>query len=174
MPFALLAPTSSFVPLVNEVGAERRMYLPLAALIGLTCYALYNLCAHRREYLRIAMGSALCAALALGVATAERNRTFESTVSIWSSAVAAVPDNPRAHVNLALELAAAGDLDKAQLHYLQTLELAPRHAVAHNNLALVLDKLGDRDRAIAHYQQAIELRTGFFEAHNNLASLCCR
>ena len=33
--FLLLAPTSSFVPINTEVGAERRMYLPLAAIIVL-------------------------------------------------------------------------------------------------------------------------------------------
>ena len=30
--FAVLSPTSSFVPVGGEVGAERRMYVPLAAL----------------------------------------------------------------------------------------------------------------------------------------------
>jgi hypothetical protein len=33
--FITLAPTSSFVPIATEVGAERRMYLPLAAMVVL-------------------------------------------------------------------------------------------------------------------------------------------
>ena len=33
--FVTLAPTSSFIPIATEVGAERRMYLPLVALIAL-------------------------------------------------------------------------------------------------------------------------------------------
>jgi tetratricopeptide (TPR) repeat protein len=33
--FLLLAPTSSILPIATEVGAERRMYLPLAAIIAL-------------------------------------------------------------------------------------------------------------------------------------------
>src|SRR5205814_7979214 len=33
--FVTLAPTSSIVPIATEVGAERRMYLPLAALVAL-------------------------------------------------------------------------------------------------------------------------------------------
>ena len=32
--FLILAPTSSFVPIVTEVAAERRMYLPLAAVVA--------------------------------------------------------------------------------------------------------------------------------------------
>ncbi|MEX2208331.1 MAG: hypothetical protein WEF50_19090, partial [Myxococcota bacterium] len=36
--FAILAPSSSVVPIVSEVGAERRMYLPLGALLaGVVC-----------------------------------------------------------------------------------------------------------------------------------------
>ena len=31
--FAILAPTSSLVPITSEVVAERRMYLPLAACV---------------------------------------------------------------------------------------------------------------------------------------------
>src|SRR6185436_20092673 len=33
--FVTLAPASSIVPILTEVGAERRMYLPLAALVVL-------------------------------------------------------------------------------------------------------------------------------------------
>ena len=72
--FILLAPTSSFVSLVNEVAAERRMYLPLAALIGLTFCSLYFLCTRRRAYLQIAAGLTLCASIALGFATVDGNR----------------------------------------------------------------------------------------------------
>ena len=32
--FLILAPTSSFVPIITEVAAERRMYLPLAAVVS--------------------------------------------------------------------------------------------------------------------------------------------
>jgi len=31
--FVILAPTSSFLPLATEVGAERRLYLPLIAVV---------------------------------------------------------------------------------------------------------------------------------------------
>jgi hypothetical protein len=37
--FVTLAPTSSFVPIATEVGAERRMYLPLLAVVALAVVA---------------------------------------------------------------------------------------------------------------------------------------
>ena len=49
--FILLGPTSSFVPVATEVGAERRMYLPLAPLIVLAVIAVFEaaLYVRRRE-----------------------------------------------------------------------------------------------------------------------------
>ena len=41
--FVILGPTSSFVPIATEVGAERRMYLPLAGLVSLVVIAAYVL-----------------------------------------------------------------------------------------------------------------------------------
>ncbi|MEE2873513.1 MAG: hypothetical protein VX893_11445, partial [Candidatus Latescibacterota bacterium] len=66
--FILIAPTSSLVPLVKQVAAQRRMYLPLAALIGLTLCPLYILCLRRKFYLQLATVLTLCASLALGFA----------------------------------------------------------------------------------------------------------
>ena len=40
--FLTLAPTSSIVPIATEVGAERRMYLPLIALCALAVIGLYR------------------------------------------------------------------------------------------------------------------------------------
>ena len=42
--FITLAPTSSIVPISTEVGAERRMYLPLAAIVVLIVVALHEVC----------------------------------------------------------------------------------------------------------------------------------
>src|SRR5439155_24448088 len=41
--FLTLAPTSSFLPISSEVGAERRMYLPSMALAVLIAVGLYRL-----------------------------------------------------------------------------------------------------------------------------------
>ena len=46
--FVLLAPTSSFVPILTEVGAERRMYLPLLSVVVILVMAGRALLRHRR------------------------------------------------------------------------------------------------------------------------------
>ena len=113
--FLTLAPTSSIVPITSEVGAERRMYLPLAALtvlaVALGSVLLDRLRARwpaRSQTLAIAAACA-CAIVvtALGVRTASRNLEYASPVTLWESAVARRP-NGRARFSLASEYISAG------------------------------------------------------------------
>ena len=80
--FVTLAPTSSIVPIATEVGAERRMYLPLAALVVLVVCAVCRVVAGRKTATTAAVcaGVAVCAALAAGTIT--RNREYDSPLSL--------------------------------------------------------------------------------------------
>ena len=51
--FITLAPTSSFVPIATEVGAERRMYLPLAAIVVLMVMGAALLWERSRQNVRL-------------------------------------------------------------------------------------------------------------------------
>jgi tetratricopeptide (TPR) repeat protein len=80
--FVTLAPTSSFVPIATEVGAERRMYLPLAAIVVLAVCAGYAVVAARR--LSNAVAAAACGAICLILAagTVLRNQEYRSRLSL--------------------------------------------------------------------------------------------
>src|SRR5262249_50780606 len=92
--FAVLAPSSSFVPL-PVACVEYRVYLPLAALSVLYVLALWSLL--RAFTLRPAL--LLIWAVALGVATFNRNVDYHSAVLIWGDVVSKRPENPRGHGN---------------------------------------------------------------------------
>src|SRR5213079_123494 len=67
--FITLAPTSSIVPIATEVGAERRMYLPLIPLVVIAAIA-------ARRYVtppRVRLAAAIAASLALAALTLARN-----------------------------------------------------------------------------------------------------
>ena len=116
--FLTLAPSSSVVPIISEMAAERRMYLALAAVIvlsivgvdGLRRFILARAPAREEARRRQArtVGNVVGAwpwaaagiAAILAVATAMRSRTYVSAESIWRDAVARTPTNPRAYVNL--------------------------------------------------------------------------
>ena len=81
--FITLAPSSSVVPIATEVGAERRMYLPLMAIgIGLVV----GLYASHAVRTRVSRSAAIVifavVAVALGVATVARNREHQSWLTL--------------------------------------------------------------------------------------------
>jgi hypothetical protein len=74
--FATLAPASSFIPVTTEVGAERRMYLPLIAVAVLfacaVAHALAGLAPSRRRQVASVATALTCCGL--GFLTFQRNR----------------------------------------------------------------------------------------------------
>jgi tetratricopeptide (TPR) repeat protein len=118
--FLTLAPTSSVVPIASEVGAERRMYLPLAAVsvfaVTLGSLLLERLrarwSARSRALTVAAVAASVAVVSALGVRTMLRNREYTAPVSLWESSVARWP-NGRARFSLATEYISAGRHDEA-------------------------------------------------------------
>ena len=116
--FITLAPTSSIVPIATEVGAERRMYLAMAAIATLlvTLVARGVLASPRggAEKTRAAMFVAVIAVVcvALGVGTFLRNREYASRLTMAQTIVDRRPHG-RAHFLLGNELLAAGQRDQA-------------------------------------------------------------
>ena len=169
--FLALAPTSSFVPIITEVGAERRMYVPLAALLAALVAGGWILLGRGGRSAR--EGAALIGVLLLmaGWGTYVRGVDYQSALSIWKSAVAARPDNQRTHNNYATELGRAGRFAEAAVHYGRAIALHPGYAEAHNNLGKLRDKMDQPEQALEHYRQAIEIDPGYAEAYCNMALL---
>jgi Flp pilus assembly protein TadD len=109
--FITLAPASSILPIPTEVGAERRMYLPLIAIIVLIVWVAWRLGFVRRAWPVVA-GVVL---LGLAAATFARNAEYRSGVSIWQTVLDRRPSSS-AHTNMAVELVGAGQVDEAVKH----------------------------------------------------------
>jgi tetratricopeptide (TPR) repeat protein len=110
--FITLAPTSSIVPIATEVGAERRMYLPLAGLVVLVVLSTYRAWTVRSLPGRAGPVAAVALCLALAAATVQRNREYESLISIMQSSVERRP-HPRSHLMLGTALLEAGRREEA-------------------------------------------------------------
>ena len=127
--FATLAPTSSFVPIATEVGAERRMYLPLLAVIALAvagCVTAWKRSLGRHQSLYVLdrhVGSGqLAAAVALALtagaltlATVARNREYESFIGLARTVVERRPTGIAHHI-LGEQLVTAGAHAEAVTH----------------------------------------------------------
>lgn len=170
--FIVLAPTSSAVPILSEVGAERRMYLPLMACIVLVVvggWQWLNALWARRSALGIGWGVVALVSLALGATTYARNEAFTTAVSIWQTAVAATPDNARAHNNLALAYREVGQGAMAERYLRRALQADPVYADAHANLGAVLADRGEVVAAERHYLAALSSKADHVRALNGLA-----
>jgi len=163
--FVVLAPTSSIVPLINEVGADRRMYLPLCALCALLLGGAWRLSP------RLAGGGCLVAAVMLSALTIERNTTYQVPLALWQAEVAAADDNYRTQNNLGLALIDVGEFQTAIFHFRRAMELEPVFAVeANSHIAMAFNGLGAYPEAIAHYRRSLAEHPGYAPAHNNLGT----
>jgi tetratricopeptide (TPR) repeat protein len=93
---ALMAPTSSFVPIQDPV-AERRLYLPMIGLLLMLTELLRRLPV-RRPMLAGGMAVVL---LVAGILTYQRNYVWTSDVALWQDTVQKSPNSARAHFQLA-------------------------------------------------------------------------
>jgi tetratricopeptide (TPR) repeat protein len=163
--FMILAPSSSFIPVATEPVAEHRMYLPLVPVAVLAALALTRWLGRRAPAVFLVL------AAALGAATWERNRSYQSAEAIWADTVAKLPGNARAQNNLGSAVAAdPARLAEAVPRFEAALRLQPDFPEAHYNLAHALDSLHRTAEAVAEYRQAIRLRPGYVDAHCNLGN----
>ena len=169
--FAILAPTSSIVPIPVQPMAEHRMYLPLAAVVALVVLGFYAF--WRRGSWLLFAG----AAVALVAGTVKRNDDYRSAISIWSDTVAKRPSNARAQCYLGDGLATEGRFDEALAHYDEAIRL-DRPAVARGDRSIycdilvnsgnVLRGLGRNDEAAKRYEDALRIDASLTAAHFNL------
>jgi tetratricopeptide (TPR) repeat protein len=175
--FLTLAPTSSVVPIATEVGAERRMYLPLAALIPLGV-VLAALAAQRLAGLAGPAGLAgragpapqrarraftltwvAVAALLAGL-TIQRNREYATPLGLAETVLERRP-TPFAHTIVGTQLAVAGRHPDA----IAELRLAaPGYTLARYYLGGELFNQGVLDEATAQLQEFVKLEPSLAEA----------
>lgn len=160
--FITLAPASSVVPVSTEVGAERRMYLPLMALVVLAVLAAHALLERWRltpapaglSGARTAkpgpaivipslLLAAACAGMVAGIAL--RNREYGSRLTMAQTVVERWP-NGRGHFQLASELITAGRHDEAMVQFRESAKDFPGALFA---LGTELVAAGDLDGGTA-------------------------
>lgn len=170
--FGILAPTSSVVPIATELAAERRMYLPLCAVVALAVMGgwslLRRLVSHDRLRNGLAAGAAAALVVTLGGATIRRNQVYRSEEAILRDVIAQRPANARARYNLGIALAEHGRREEAMGQFIEALRLHPDYMEAHGNLGALLAEEGRLGEAMAHNLQALRLNPSSAEARNNL------
>lgn len=155
--FLWLAPTSSVLPIVTELAAERRMYLPLLSLAVPFALALDAL-ARRWPRARPLVLAAVVAALA--VVTQSRTAVYRDETAFWTDAFAQRQVDSRTNIaamlrnNYARILRQRGDLAGARQWFEAAVACDDAPTTARLHLATILVELGE-DAAAAPWLAAV-------------------
>jgi tetratricopeptide (TPR) repeat protein len=180
--FGILAPTSSFLPILEDLAFEHRMYLPLAAVVALVVVGAYLLgaaCLRRLnlEEARRRLLGRLAAALAvsvftvlLGFLTFERNELYHNSMAMWLDVLNKRPKNKRVHCAIASELSDKGDFEGSLKFYNEALELDDCYVEAYNNRGNVFFKKHDYVSAVGDYTRVLDLKPAFSAVYFNRAN----
>lgn len=175
--FVVLAPTSSFVPIL-DLAFEHRMYLPLACLAILATIG-GSTALEWAEQRKVwdpstcksaGLIAAVGAILLFSLTTMRRNYDYRSEEAIWKTVLDQRPENARAHFNLATAFGRKGLHKDALEHFRIALDLHS-DADTHFGLGESLDALGRWQEAISQYQKAIKLKPDYWRAHFSLGTL---
>ena len=185
--FLVLAPTSSLLPIVTEVAAEHRMYLPLAAVIAPLVVLVWMVASRLAERVtnsqktvgERARSGALVAtcvvvlllAVPLSTLTRARNEEFWSEEGLWADTVAKQPSNQRARVAYGMALASAHKMGEAERELRDAVALEPTDPVANGRLGSILAARGQFDEAAIYLERALAARPGDVDAHRALGQI---
>jgi protein O-mannosyl-transferase len=168
--FITLAPTSSLVPIATEVGAERRMYLPLIPIVILLVVGgvrLWTSLSDRVPGLSGLMHERasswlllVAVAIPLTMGTMARNREYGSSLLMAQTVVDRYPTS-HGHHELAVQLINAGRHEDALAYLRLAVTGAPR---AHFTLGAELFEQGRTEEAISELQVFLEKQPLLLEA----------
>jgi tetratricopeptide (TPR) repeat protein len=166
--FLMLGLTSSFAPMANEVGAERRMYLPLMALVVLGVFAFAWLTDHLTRTGRVSaravaltsVGLWAAVAAALGAGTLARNQDYSSPLRLAQTDLERWPVAYNRHA-VGEELLSAGRRDEAMVYLREAIRGDPR---AHFTYGRALFEDGHRREAREQLEEFVRLRPLLIEA----------
>jgi len=174
--FALLAPSSSFIPIPGQPIAEHRMYTSLAAVIVLMVLGVEWIGRAAARKLRRPADSVLLAVVLLwgvllGTASRARNAAYLDAGVLWEDTLKKRPGNSRACAATGRFLFAAGRHQEGLVRLQEAVRLRPDVAMNHNNLGNALAALGRSEAAKASFREALRIEPDLAEARFNLANL---
>lgn len=162
--FIILSPTSSFVPILLEVGAERRMYLPLLPLIALGVIGFLMIKKRFQLSKKFSQTVFLLIIFSFTSITILRTADYNNPARIWESAKRRLPTNKRAWLNTGHALMEQGKLEQAAMNFKHVLKLDPNNKNALTNLCGLENRKGN-------YKQALEYVKDFLAPEENMMVL---
>jgi tetratricopeptide (TPR) repeat protein len=147
-----LAPTSSFVPIVDAL-AERRMYVPVVGLI----VAMIGVAAKVRLHRNAKAGIALTCLLILGALSWNRSEKWSSDLALWQDSIEKNYANSRAHAGLGGAFMLRRDCAGAAREYRIVVDLQGMDEIGGRNLATSYECSGQTALALETYRRLVAI-----------------
>jgi tetratricopeptide (TPR) repeat protein len=169
-----LLPVIGLVQIGAQAMADRYTYIPLIGPFIMVVWGAYGVAGERKR-IQAALAVFFAAVMAaLAVSAAIQLGHWRDSRTLYSRALAVTEGNYLIHNNLGNELAAAGEVDQALVHYLEAVRIYPDYADGHYNLANTYAGLGQDDQAVYHYLEAVRIKPDYEKAYNNLGVALAR
>ena len=152
-----LVPVIGLVQVGNQRMGDRYTYVPY---IGLSVAVVFSLAdrfassSQGRRALAAAGGGVLAVFAAI---TSQHVKVWADSITLYEHAIAAVPDNHPAQLNLGTVLYFLGRPEEAAAHFREVVRLLPEWGVGHHNLGAVLLGTGPLDEAERHLAESVRL-----------------
>lgn len=163
-----LAPTLHFIPVGNQLTADRYLYLPMLGLLLLLSKWIPQL---SLGWKRI---SFILLVASLGIGSYLRVGVWQNDQKIWEDVLAQYPRVAQAHNNLGSYLLLKDQPKEAFAHFDKAIEFKPNYADAYNNRGNLLAQAGKSKAAMNDFNKAIALRPhadAFYNRANELSKL---
>jgi len=157
----ILAPSSSFLPIVTELAVEHRAYLPSVAIVFAAVLGAYSLVAATRLTAAVKRGVLVAAASIVVVsavfATRARCRDYATEIGMWQDVVAKRPNNARGRASYGNDLITAGREAEAGVQFEAAVRLSPDDPYWRSNWGTWLCNQNRNDEAIVELERSLEL-----------------
>ena len=157
--FIVLAPTTSFFPLL-DFAAERRLYLPSIGFFVAVLAALSYLLLSTRSVLRVGLGVILAV---YGVATFQRSQVWADDLALWQDTVEKSPRKARPWGWLGRIYDGRGQQQQAEEAWIRAEQVVRPNSLEHatllGNLGLAEARKQNYQKAVDYYQKALEIRS---------------
>jgi protein O-mannosyl-transferase len=148
----------------RNVIFEHKMYLPSIGLCLAFNVILWKMLVRKSTDRIIYQWVMLSILVILAFLTIQRNRVWQSDVTLWQDAVRKSPNKARPHNNLGSAYFNLKQYDQALAEYDKAIQYNPHFKEAYNNRSVIYSRLGKLGWALDDVNAALRLQPNFYKA----------
>ncbi len=152
-----LVPVIGLVQVGDAAMADRYAYIPLIGIFAAIAFGLADLAQGKSVVVAAQLAPAALVLMALGLATYRQIGYWQSSIDLWSHALAVTENNFIAEDNLGGALVLKGREEEAFPHFEAAAGINPRDAMSRSNIGTYFLTHGRLREAVTQYESAIGL-----------------